>query len=74
MSRIFYLCNGKAPCRDNLLTECCFANPDGCCRHTTIEEYAQNGPVENPENDFRFREERVYGNNNVIWRDFWEVE
>ena len=43
MSRIFYLCNGKAPCRDNLLTECCFTNPDGCCRHTTMEEYANYG-------------------------------
>ena len=74
---IYYLCNGKAPCRELggiIFTECSYVNLDGECRHTTMEEFAKNPPVENPRDSSKFREERVYGNNNVIYTDYWEVE
>lgn len=64
MTRVAYRCNGKNP-------KCCGSmscivnnidyNPFGCiCEHTMKEEYAVNGPCEDPWNHpERFRRIRI---------------
>lgn len=74
---IYYLCNGKAPCRELggiIFTECSYVNIDGQCRHTTMEEFAKNPPVENPRDNPKFKAETVYADDKPFITDYWEVE
>ena len=69
---IFYLCNGKAPCKDKV----------GCghydknvnlCYHTSDASFALNGPCDEPENNpDRFKKYPSQREDGII--DYWERE
>lgn len=69
---IFYLCNGKAPCKDKIGCGYCDENL-ALCWHTTDVSFALNGPCDEPDKSpDRFEKCASQREDGVI--DYWERE
>lgn len=69
---IFYLCNGKAPCKDEVGCGYHDKNVD-LCWHASDSSFALNGPCDEPDNNpDRFEKYLSQRKDGVI--DYWERE